>query len=150
MPDMQFAVPGTTVTWLGTTYKILLTPEQTIGRLGAFEALVAPNSGPPRHRHLKEDETIFILQGEAMFWLNGDTMLRSAGDVVFIPRGAEHTFRIVGEQPARFMTVLTPGGFESFFAATAKGDLRFPENAAAIGAIARTYNAEFTGPPLGH
>lgn len=147
--EREPTTPGTTVTWQRTTYRTVLTPVQTQNRLGAFEAVVAPESGPPRHRHLKEDETIFVLQGEAVFWLEGETRSCSAGDVVFVPRGAEHTFRVIGEQPARFLTIVTPGGFESFFAAVANRNLALPEDAQAIGVIAKAYNAVFTGPPLG-
>ena len=44
------------------------------------------------------------------------------------PRRREHTFRVVGDQPSRHLLVLTPGGFESFFADMAQGGFRIPED----------------------
>jgi len=140
--------PGTTVEWLHSTYKILLTPDQTNGELGLFEALCAPEAGPARHIHHKEDETFYILQGEVMFWLEGETMTRNAGECVFIPRGKEHTFHVVGPNPARMLVAMTPGGFEGFFPAMAAGAYRIPEDMPTVVETGWAYNLEFTGPPL--
>ncbi|MGR9173258.1 cupin domain-containing protein [Hyphomicrobiales bacterium] len=139
---------GTTVSWLHSVYKILLTPHETNGLLGMFSAVGAPDSGPPRHVHENEDETIHIVEGEAEFWLEGETFRRGAGDTVFVPRGKEHAFHIVSSTPARFITCLTPGGFESFFAAAARDGLQIPQHGKELNALAGQYGCRFTGPPL--
>lgn len=144
----EIAETGTTVSWLHATYKILLTPVETNGQLGMFETLYPPNAGPPRHVHHHEDETAYLLEGQAMYWVEGRTFTRSAGEAVCVPRGQEHTFRVIGDTPAKFITVMTPGGFESFFASVANRDLRVPEHMAQIREIAKVYNMDFTGPPL--
>jgi quercetin dioxygenase-like cupin family protein len=140
---------GTTVSWLHSVYKILMTPEETNGRLGMFSAVGKPNSGPPRHIHHNEDEVIHIVEGDVRFWLDGETFLRRTGDTVFIPRGKEHAFHILGEFPARFVTCLTPGGFESFFASVANRGLQIPQHKTEIDALAADYGCEFTEPPIG-
>jgi quercetin dioxygenase-like cupin family protein len=140
--------PGTTVDWLGGTFRILLTPAETEGRLGMFEAVVPPGFGPPRHIHSNEDETVLILKGEVRYWLAGEIFERRAGDVVFLPRGKEHTFKIIGETPARLIGIVTPGGFEAFFPTVAKRKISPPEDAAQFAAIAASFGSEFTGPPL--
>lgn len=140
--------PGTTVDWHGGTFRILLTPAETEGRLGMFEAIVPPGFGPPRHIHHNEDETVLILEGEARYWLDGQTFDRKAGDVVFLPRGKEHTFKIIGDSLARLMGIVTPGGFEAFFPVLARRRIKLPENAAEFAAIAARFSSEFTGPPL--
>lgn len=141
--------PGTTVSWLHSIYRILLTPAETDGTLGMFSAIGRPDSGPPRHVHHFEDEVIHIVEGEVRFWLEGETFDRRAGDTVFIPRGKEHAFHILSETPARFVTCVTPGGFESFFAAVAGKGLQIPAHRAEIDALAQAYGCEFTGPPIG-
>lgn len=83
-----------------------------------------------------------------LFWLEGRTLTKGPGEVVFVPRGKEHTFHVVGSQPARFVTMMTPGGFEGFFPAVARGGYRIPEDMPAVAAIAADYSLEFTGPPL--
>lgn len=147
MNEPQVA-PGTTVEWLHSTYKILLTPEQTNGQLGLFETLGAPESGPPLHVHHQEDETFYILQGEVTFWLEGQTVTKGAGETMFVPRGKEHTYHVVGPNPARMLVMMTPGGFEAFFVAMAAGTYRIPEDMPKVVETAWTYNLEFTGPPL--
>ena len=139
--------PGVTVEWLRTTYRILLTPAETEGRLGMFEAVVPPGAGPARHIHHREDETIYLIEGEALFWYEGRTFQRRSGDVTFVPRGKEHGFRVTGASPARFVTTVTPGGLESFFATAARLGLKAPADQAEIAAVARQFHCEFTGAP---
>jgi quercetin dioxygenase-like cupin family protein len=137
------------VVWLGTTYKTKLSAAQTGGRLSIFESLDQPGYGPPRHIHKAEDETFYILAGEVEFWQAGRTTHHGPGEVVFIEQGAEHTFRIIGDMPARMVTVMSPGGFEGFFAEMAARQFRIPQDMAHIAVIGAKYNLEFTGPPLG-
>lgn len=138
------------VEWQGTLYKTLLTAAQTAGTLSIFESLDQPGYGPPRHVHKAEDETFYVLAGEVEFWRDGETTRHGPGEVVFVPRGRNHTFRILGTSPARMVTVMTPGGFDGFFAEMAEGQYRIPQDMGPIAAIAARYNLEFTGPPLGH
>ena len=140
---------GTTVSWLHTVYKILVTPTETDGQLGMFSAIVRPQSGPPRHVHLNEDEIIHVVEGEVRFWLEGTTFTRGAGDTVVIPRGKEHAFHVLSETPARFVTCVTPGGFESFFASAAGRGLQIPQHRVEIDALAAEFGCRFTGPPVG-
>jgi hypothetical protein len=67
---------------------------------------------------------------------------------VFISRGTNHTFKVVGNEPSRHLVILTPGGFEGFFADMAAGQFRIPEDMAAIEQSARRHHLVFTGPPL--
>lgn len=136
------------VKWLGTDYRILLSAKETGSRLGLFESLDQPGYGPPRHIHNNEDETFQIQSGEVEFWMNGQTRIHGPGNVVFVPRGTEHTFRVVSDLPARMLTVMTPGGFEGFFAEMARQNCRIPEDMARIVAVGERFNLTFTGPPL--
>ncbi|WP_434723070.1 cupin domain-containing protein [Mesorhizobium sp. RIZ17] len=138
-----------TVQWLGTSYRICLTAEQTASRLGMFESLDQPGYGPPRHIHNDEDETFQIQSGEVEFWMNGQTRIVGPGCVVHVPRGTEHTFRVLGERPARMLTVMTPGGFEGFFAEMAERKCRIPDDMDQVAAIGARFGLTFTGPPLG-
>ncbi len=140
--------PGTTVTWQGTSYKILLTAAMTGGTMGMFEAVAAPDQGPPRHVHHHEDEIFYILSGEVIFWLDGETVTKGPGDVVFAPKGKPHTFHVIGPNPGRWITILTPGGGEKFFLDMAAGNYQLPKQIAEAAQIAATYQMEFTGPPL--
>lgn len=137
------------VEWLGTIYRILLTAQQTDARLGMFESVDQPGYGPPRHIHHREDETFYVKSGEVEFWTAGKSSFHGAGSTVFMPRGVEHTFRIVGEMPGRMLTVMTPGGFEGFFAEVSQRNCRIPQDMDLLAEIGSRFNLTFTGPPLG-
>lgn len=88
---------------------------ETNGSLTAFESVAAPGEGPPLHVHVNEDEIFYVLEGAFRFKLDGDLRAATAGTFVFIPRGVEHTWQNVGDEPGRFLVVTVPGGFERFF-----------------------------------
>lgn len=140
--------PGA-VEWLGVSYRTILKPEETDGAMSIVDSLSPAGSGPPRHVHEREDETFVLLSGACEFWLEGETFIRRAGETVFVPRGREHTFRVTGDAPCRHLVILTPGGFEGFFADMAAGQFGIPEDMAAISEAAARHNLRFTGPPLG-
>ena len=135
--------------WLGVRYKTILSAAETGGAMSIVDSLSPAASGPPRHVHEREDETFVVLSGECEFWLEGNTFTRGPGESAFIPRGREHTFRVLGGQPSRHLLVLTPGGFEGFFAEMAQGNFRIPEDMEKVAAAAARHSLRFTGPPLG-
>ncbi|OWU86126.1 cupin [Oceanicola sp. 22II-s10i] len=135
--------------WLGTEYKVLLSPEDTEGRLSLVDSISPVDSGPPRHVHEAEDEIFYLMTGACEFWLEGEQFTRSAGEAVFVPRGREHTFRAIGTEACRHLVILTPGGFEGFFRDMAEGQFRIPDDMPAVEESAARHNMRFTGPPLG-
>ncbi len=137
------------IEWMGVHYSTILSTEATEGAMSITDAVSPPNSGPPRHIHHDADETFIMLSGDSEFWLDGEVMTRGPGETVFVPRGKEHTFRVVSDIPARHLVILTPGGFEGFFYEMAEGQFRIPEDMAKIEACAKRYHLSFTGPPLG-
>lgn len=136
------------VEWLGVYYRTILTTAETGGAMSITDSVSPPGSGPPRHIHRDADETFVLLTGDAEFWRDGDRFTRGPGQSVFVPRGAEHTFRVVSDIPARHLVILTPGGFEGFFREMAAGAYRIPEDMPEITCIAAEYDLTFTGPPL--
>ena len=136
------------VEWLGVHYRTILTTADTGGAMSITDSVSPPGSGPPRHIHHDADETFVLLTGDSEFWLEGERVTRGPGQTVFVPRGKEHTFRVVSDIPARHLVILTPGGFEGFFAEMAAGQFRSPEDMAEITRIAAGYDLTFTGPPL--
>ena len=79
---------------------------------------MAPRSlGSPVHTHSREDEWSFVLDGEIGVQIGDDVSVARPGDLVLKPRGVPHAFWNAGDVPARFLEVITPGGFEEYFAA---------------------------------
>ncbi|OWY01551.1 MULTISPECIES: cupin domain-containing protein [Thioclava] len=136
------------IEWLGVHYKTILSPEQTGGVMSIVDSLSPVGSGPPRHVHQTEDETFVMITGTCKVWIDGDEQIACPSESVFIPRGTNHTFKVVGDEPSRHLVILTPGGFEAFFAEMAAGQFRIPEDMPAIEEAAARHNLAFTGPPL--
>lgn len=138
----------TAIEWLGVAYKTILATKETGGAMSITDTLSPLGSGPPRHIHHAEDEAFIVLTGEIEIWDEGKTSVLAPGQSAFIPRGHEHTFRVLSG-PCRKIVILTPGGFEGFWADMAAGDFRIPEDMAAVTESAQRHNLTFTGPPLG-
>lgn len=89
---------------------------QTGGAFGLVDTLAPVGAGSPYHAHRAEDESFYVLEGQLEF-LSGDRRFISGpGSFVFLPRGIPHGFRVVGTSPARFLILVSPGGFEGFVA----------------------------------
>lgn len=139
--------PGA-IEWLGVHYRTILTTAASGGAMSIVDSVSPPRSGPPRHAHHDADETFVLLSGDTEFWLEGERFICGPGTSVFVPRGKEHTFRVVSDVPGRHLVIMTPGGFEGFFAEMAAGQFRIPEDMPAIEASAGRHQLTFTGPPL--
>jgi mannose-6-phosphate isomerase-like protein (cupin superfamily) len=69
----------------------------------------------PLHRHMREDEYSYVLEGRVGALLGDDVLIASPGDLVFKPRHQWHTFWNAGDEPARILEIISPAGFERFF-----------------------------------
>ena len=146
MPDGQLG-PGS-ISWNGSHYKTILETAATGGAMSIVDSVTPAGMGPPRHVHHNEDEAFVILTGECEFWMEGRRWTAGPGETAFVPRGKEHTFRVIGDQPSRHLIILTPGGFEGFFEEMAAGQFRIPEDMEAIVESGQRHHLDFTGPPL--
>ncbi len=86
---------------------------------GGF-ALVEHGLGPrmlaaPLHRHTREDEYNYVLEGRVGALLGEEEVFAEAGDLIIKPRGQWHTFWNAGDAPARILEIISPGGFEQAF-----------------------------------
>jgi mannose-6-phosphate isomerase-like protein (cupin superfamily) len=70
----------------------------------------------PMHRHTREDEYSFVLEGQMGAVLGDDTVFAGPGDLVHKPRNQWHTFWNAGDEPARILEIISPAGFEQYFA----------------------------------
>jgi gentisate 1,2-dioxygenase len=78
--------------------------------MSIFDYVAAPNlPGPPLHRHRTIEEAFYILDGEVEFTVEGRRERLGAGGLAYVPAGIAHTFAIVGDAPARWLGVITPG-----------------------------------------
>jgi mannose-6-phosphate isomerase-like protein (cupin superfamily) len=96
--------------------KVLVRSEQSDGRVGVIDNTVPVDTkGPPLHHHAF-DEAFYILEGELTFQVEDELTSVRQGELAFAPGGTPHTFANQSGAPARFLLVVTPAGFERYFA----------------------------------
>jgi mannose-6-phosphate isomerase-like protein (cupin superfamily) len=69
----------------------------------------------PLHRHTREDEYSYVLQGRMGALLGDEVVEAGPGDLVYKPRNQWHTFWNAGDEPCRILEIISPAGFEDFF-----------------------------------
>jgi mannose-6-phosphate isomerase-like protein (cupin superfamily) len=87
----------------------------TAGRLGAWDALIAPGTGPSWHTHTREKEVFCVRSSTFRFWCGSDSVIAGPGSVVVLPPHAPHQWFNIGSEPGQLFAMVTPGGFEQMF-----------------------------------
>ena len=114
------------------------TKQDTAGAYSLIEANIT-GGGPPQHIHKAEEEAFYILEGEVNIKIGEETIRATVGSFVVIPRGTVHTFWNAGSTPAKLLVIFSPPGFEQFFFEAGDEEID----------MAKKYNIEVVGPPLG-
>lgn len=105
-----------TIRAFGEEMHFHLTGEQTEKRFLLATIISAPGNGPPPHYHVNEDECFLVQEGRFSILSGGEWTEAGPGAMVFTPRGAVHTYKNIGDTPARMLFTALPAGFEVFFA----------------------------------
>jgi mannose-6-phosphate isomerase-like protein (cupin superfamily) len=112
--------------------------EESGGGFSLVEHPIPPKTlVAPIHRHSREDEYSFVLEGRMGALLGDDVVYAEEGDLAFKPRDQWHTFWNPDDTPCRILEIISPGGFEHFFEELyeAMNSPQFsPEQTAEIGA----------------
>jgi len=87
---------------------------------GGFSLVEHPMSaralGAPLHRHAREDEYSYVVEGRVGALLGDEVLTGGPGDLIVKPRNQWHTFWNAGDEPARILEIISPAGFERYFA----------------------------------
>jgi uncharacterized cupin superfamily protein len=112
--------------------------------------ITAPKlSGPPMHRHSREDEWFYVLDGELVWEVDGQRYSGGAGASAFTPRGTAHTFQNFRDEDAHLLVMVTPAGLDQFFVdLTAMNKGLSQPDFARVGQLMQSYGLELLGPPL--
>jgi len=108
-------VEGTPVNVLGDHQVLKLAAGDTNGRVTAIVQNNPPNTQIPKHVHANEDEVFHLLEGEMEFEVGSQTVALKAGDLIFLPRGIPHSFKVVGTAHAKTHLTVVPAGLEKMF-----------------------------------
>ena len=85
-------------------------------RFSLVEHPMSPRAlAAPLHRHNREDEYSWVIEGRVGALLGDEVLIGQPGDLIFKPRHQWHTFWNAGDEPARILEIIAPAGFERFF-----------------------------------
>jgi len=128
--------------------RIMLSGMEAGGGFALVEQLLPPRMlAAPLHRHTREDEYSYVLEGRVGALLGNVEVFGDAGQLICKPRGQWHTYWNAGDEPLRILEMISPGGFEQAFRElNALGEAATPE---AISRISNRYGVEvdFEGTP---
>src|SRR4051794_38319376 len=125
---------------LGT--RVLIGSEETDGRFALVEHDLGPRLlGAPTHVHEHEEEYSFVLRGRLGVSIGDEVRVAGPGELVVKPRGVPHAFWNPGDEDVRFLELISPGGFERYFADIAPllPPARPEPDFAALGAVMARY-----------
>ena len=111
------AADGPLVRFGGLGVRFLIDSVRSGGGFSLVEHPIEPRClAAPMHTHEREDEYTFVLEGRVGALLGDDVVIGKPGDLIFKPRAQWHTFWNAGDTPARILEIISPAGFEDFFA----------------------------------
>jgi quercetin dioxygenase-like cupin family protein len=76
-----------------------------------LEMTLPAGAAPPRHLHNDADDSWYLLAGEIVVRSGDQMWLARPGQWVSLARGVPHSFRVVGQMPARILGVQADTGF---------------------------------------
>jgi mannose-6-phosphate isomerase-like protein (cupin superfamily) len=116
-PTVIGPTDGLSVTLQTIGVRFMIPGVDSDARLSLVEHPMPPRGlAAPLHRHNREDEYSFVLEGRMGALLGDDVVEAGPGDLVYKPRGQWHTFWNPGDEPTRILEIISPAGFELFFA----------------------------------
>jgi quercetin dioxygenase-like cupin family protein len=89
---------------------------QTDGAYLLLEEIARQGKVTPLHAHPAEQETFYMLDGEALIHIDGNERTLGAGGLVSVPPGLPHAYLVTSDL-ARALILITPGSgaMERFF-----------------------------------
>src|SRR3979411_1568362 len=100
----------------GIGVRFMIDGDESGGGFSLVEHPMGPRAlAAPLHRHNREDEYSYVLEGRMGALLGDEVLEAGPGDLVFKPRNQWHTVWNAGDEPCRILEIISPAGFERFF-----------------------------------
>ena len=97
----------------GSSAELKIAGEQSGGEWAVIEWEVRAGDEPPIHTHTREDETLYVLEGEITAFVGDQRIDVEAGSYAALPKNVPHGLRVKGDS-VRLLTTVEPAGFEYF------------------------------------
>ena len=105
----------------GSRAEVAISGTHSDGEYAVVRWDVMAGDEPPLHTHSREDEMVFVVEGEITAFVGDSRIDVGPGAFAALPRGVPHTIRVKGESASLLLT-LCPAGVERFFVPTADAD----------------------------
>ena len=123
--------------------RFMIDGSEAAERFSLVEHPMSPRAlAAPLHRHTREDEYSFVLEGRMGALLGDDVVEAGPGDLVHKPRDQWHTFWNAGDEPCRILEIISPAGFERFFAELSAMGGGVESDPEAVAALSQRYGLE--------
>jgi quercetin dioxygenase-like cupin family protein len=100
----------------GMGVRWMVSGDDSGGGFAVVEHPLKPHAlGAPLHRHSREDEYSYVLEGRIGTMLGDEVIFGDAGDLIFKPRDQWHTIWKAGDKDPRLLEIIAPAGFERYF-----------------------------------
>lgn len=139
---------------LGALLRFPATGEQTGGSLWMHEVRGRRGYASPQHRHAREDEAFYVLDGELTVYVGDDVLRAEPGSFLWAPRDVAHAFCVESDE-ARFLALSTNSALDRFFFATGEPapsltippPATAPPDVAELARVGAEFGVEVLGPP---
>ena len=98
----------------GSLIRMLSAGCDTAGEMAGIECIIQRGLEPPPHAHTREDEAVFVVDGDVEFTIGRRRVRPQPGEWVFLPKGVRHSFTLRSEH-AHLLMMFTPSGIENYF-----------------------------------
>lgn len=124
----------------GTGARLMIEGDNADRRFALVEHPMQPRAlAAPMHRHHREDEYSFVVEGNIGALLGDVVAIGNPGDLIFKPREQWHTFWNAGDTPARILEIISPAGFENYFRELGAGLIHGPPDPQRLAALCARY-----------
>ena len=87
------------------TFRQILISNEEAPNFAMRKFIIEPGGFMPMHTNSVEHEQ-YVLNGRAEVNIDGQTYIVKKDDIVFIPKGAEHNYKTIGDQNFEFLCLV--------------------------------------------
>lgn len=132
---------------LSDQLRLLLRSVDSPSQMSVMVVDVPPGGFVPPHRHAKEEEGYFVLDGMLALTIADQTRTLGPGDFGHVPPRTVHAYANPGTAPVRFLAWTVGGPIDQFFEAMSQQVRHMPRDAPAMAEITARFGVQMVGAP---
>ena len=105
----------------GSSAELVVASGDAGGEYGVVRYRVRPGDEPPLHTHSREDEIVYVVDGDITATVGDAEVDVGAGAFAALPQGVPHTIRVNSDSATLILTFV-PAGLERFFVPSSEED----------------------------